>query len=255
MAKLPRLYIPGQPQHVILPGLDDRPAFVDEVDCNIFVNCLRDAVRRYETGIHAWALLPGGVHLVATPANETALSLTMQAIGRRYVAIYNARHDRSGPLWAGRYRATVIEPERYLLMASRLVERAPVRAGLATAPENYRWSSYRHHAGLCTDPIVSEHALFEALGSTPFERHHAWKHLCGQPLDEGEVATLMAATLKGWALGSGTYLAWASGRANRRISRLPRGPQRKSPEAPAQPQDKPAHCQTDYPYHDRANPR
>jgi hypothetical protein len=94
---------------------------------------------------------------------------------------------------------------------------------------------------------VSQHALFQALGNTLGERHHAWQHLCGQPFDEGEVATPMGATFKGWSLGNSTSPAWAAGHANRRISRVPRRSQRKSLKAPAQPQNQPAHCQTGLP--------
>lgn len=223
MVRLDRLYIPGQPQHVVMHSRDGQRAFIDEQDYHLFLDTLRDAAQTYEVSIHAWVLLPTGLQLLVTPSTEAALSFMMQAVGRRYVAIFNRRHGRHGGLWEGRYRSTVIEPERYCLLATQLIELAPVRAGLVAEPHAYRWSSFRHHAGLTRNPIVTDHALFWALGNAPFERQYAWQQLCSKALDEREVGVLMEATHKGWVAGGDAYRTWAAGTANRRIAPLSRG--------------------------------
>ncbi len=235
MARLARLYVPDQPQHVILRGLDQQPAFVDDQDYELFIDCLKAAARDHHLAVHAWVLMPGAVQLLVTPSDEASLPKAMQAVGRRYVAHFNRRYARRGTLWEGRYRATVIEGERFFLLASRVVELAPVRNGLVAAAEDYRWSSYRHHIGLTVDSLITDHSLYWALGNTPFERQRAYRELCEQPFDERETNQLMQATLKGWVLGSDTYRDWASRTANRRVSPLPRGRPRKvrEPAAPA----------------------
>ncbi len=233
MARLARLYVPDQPQHVILRGLDQQPAFVDDQDYELFIDCLKAAARDHHLAVHAWALMPGAVQLLVTPSDESSLPKAMQAVGRRYVAHFNRRYARRGTLWEGRYRATVIEAERFFLLASRVVELAPVRSHLVAAPEDYRWSSFRHHIGLTVDSLITDHPLYWALGNTPFERQRAYRELCEQPLDERETSQLMQATLKGWVLGSETWRDWASRSANRRVSPLPRGRPRKVREAPA----------------------
>ena len=227
MARLARLYIPGQPQHVILGALEGQNAFVDEQDYAFFVDTLKIAMRTHRVAVHAWVLMPRIVQLLVTPSDETGLSKVMQAVGRRYVAYFNRRQGRHGTLWQGRYRATVIEGKRYLLLATRMVEFAPVRQRLVAMPEDYRWSSYRHHIGLTVDSLITDHALFWALGNTPFERQRAYRELCEEPLNEREVNQLMQATLKGWVLGDDAYRDWASHTANRRVSPLPRGRPRK----------------------------
>ncbi|MBB3260436.1 REP element-mobilizing transposase RayT [Paraburkholderia bannensis] len=234
MARLARLYVPDQPQHVILRGLDQQPAFVDDQDYELFIDCLKAAARDHHLAVHAWVLMPGAVQLLVTPSDEASLPKAMQAVGRRYVAHFNRRYARRGTLWEGRYRATVIEGERFFLLASRVVELAPVRSGLVAAAEDYRWSSYRHHIGLTVDSLITDHPLYWALGNTPFERQRAYRELCEQPFDERETNQLMQATLKGWVLGSDTYRDWASRTANRRVSPLPRGRPRKVREPAAQ---------------------
>ena len=232
MARLARLYVPDQPQHVILRGLSQQTAFSDEADFALFIDTLRSAARDNHLAVHAYTLMPDSVHLLVTPLDETSLPKTMQAVGRRYVAYFNRRHGRRGTLWDGRYRATVIEGERYFLLASRVVEMSPVRAGLVNAPEDYRWSSYRHHIGLTLDSLITDHPLYWSLGNTPFERQRAYRELCEQPLDEREANRLLQATLKGWVLGSDSYREWAGRAANRRVSPLPRGRPRKIRETP-----------------------
>ncbi|HEX7910343.1 MAG TPA: transposase [Paraburkholderia sp.] len=234
MARLARLYVPDQPQHVILRGLDQQPAFVDDQDYELFIDCLKAASRDHHLSIHAYALMPGAVQLLVTPTEESSLPKAMQAVGRRYVAHFNRRYARRGTLWEGRYRATVIEGERYFLLASRVVEMCPVRAQLVSAAEDYRWSSYRHHTGLTLDSLITDHPLYWSLGNTPFERQRAYRELCEQPLDERETSQLQQATLKGWVLGSDTYREWAARAANRRVSPLPRGRPRKVRETPQQ---------------------
>lgn len=227
MARLARLYVPDQPQHVILRGLAQQSAFNDEADYALFIDTLRSAARDYHLAVHAYVLMPDSVHLLVTPRDETSLPKTMQAVGRRYVAYFNRRHGRRGTLWEGRYRATVIEGARYFLACSRLIELSPSRDHLVGSPEQYRWSSYPHHIGLTLDPVVTDHPLYWALGNTPFERQHAYKELCEQTLDPRTIDELQQATLKGWVLGSESYRAWAAREANRRISPLQRGRPRK----------------------------
>ncbi len=233
MARLARLYVPDQPQLVILRGLEQQPAFIEEQDYLLFIECLRTASRDHHLAIHAYALMPGAVHLLVTPRDEASLPKAMQAVGRRYVAHFNRRYARRGTLWEGRYRATVIEGPTYFLLASRVVETAPLRAELAASPEEFKWSSYRHHVGMTLDSLITDHSLYWSLGNTPFERQRAYTELCEQPLDDRESNRLLQATLKGWVLGSDSYREWADKAANRRVSPLPRGRPRKVRDTPS----------------------
>ena len=220
MARLARLYVPDQPQLVILRGLAQQPAFIDEQDYQLFIECLRTAARDHHLAIHAYALMPGAVHLLVTPRDEASLPKAMQAVGRRYVAHFNRRYARRGTLWEGRYRATVIEAQQYFLLASRVVEMAPMRAELVASPQDFKWSSYRHHIGMTLDSLITDHPLYWSLANTPFERQHAYTELFEQPLDERETNRLLQATLKGWVLGSAAYCDWAAQTAHRRLMPL-----------------------------------
>ncbi|MGI4857170.1 MAG: transposase [Janthinobacterium lividum] len=223
MARLARLYVPGLPQHLMLDAQPGEAAFRDEADLACFADTLRRVAREAGFAVHAYALLPSGVHLLGSPRDARSAAQTVQAVGRRYVALHNRRHQRSGPLWDGRYRATVIDPERHLLFVSRLIESlASASAGAAMA-ELPRRSSHAHHVGLALDPLITDHALYWSLGNTPFERQRVYRELAEQPLDPDACARALEATRKGWVLGDDAFRERCARLANRRVEPLPRG--------------------------------
>ena len=206
MARLARTSLPGYPHHLIQRGNNRQPIFADETDRTRYLELLRDAAREHGVAIHAYVLMGNHVHLLATPAGERSLSVTMHQLGTRYVGWYNHRHRRSGTLWEGRFRSGLIEAESWLLCCMRYIELNPVRAGLAPVAEEWRWSSARHHFGIANDPLVSDHAVFWSLGNTPFEREARYREFVQQSFPSEQTASLTAAALRGRAVGSGTFM-------------------------------------------------
>jgi putative transposase len=229
MARLPRLTAPGLPHHLIQRGNNRQSIFVDEADCVSYLRELAELADGHGLAIHAYVLMPNHVHLLATPAERETLPRVMQALGRRYVRRFNDRHGRTGTLWEGRYRSTLIEIDRYLLACMRYVEMNPVRAGLVNEPGHYRWSSHAHHVGLRVDPLITEHAVYWALGNTPFERQVAYRRLFEGGQEAGEVEAIRYATHRGWALGQDAFVESVSQNAGRRAAPRQAGRPRKVP--------------------------
>lgn len=223
MARLPRLVIPNQPHHVIQSGNDGLVIFRDLADHTAFLNRLKDAARQFKVAIHAYVLMPTHLHLLLTPSDSEGLGKMMQWIGRSYVPYFNQKYARTGTLWQGRYKATVIDPERYFMTCSAYIELNPVRGGIARAAGEYPWSSYQHHIGLRPDPIISDHPLYWSLGNTPFEREAAYKALVENGVNEDEVRRLTEATLKGWAFGSEQFQTSLEKQVARRVRPAKRG--------------------------------
>lgn len=228
MARLPRLTAPGLPHHLIQRGNNRQSIFVDEFDCLRYLGDLIELADLHGLAIHAYVLMPNHVHLLATPPEEETLARVMQALGRRYVRWFNSRHRRTGTLWEGRFRSTVVETDRYLLACMRYVEMNPVRAALVDDPAAYRWSSHRHQLGQAADPLITEHAVYWALGNTPFERQLAYRRLFEQGPSEGEVDAIRRATQRGWVLGAVGFVEEIATKAGRRASPLQRGRPRKA---------------------------
>ncbi|WP_427311635.1 transposase [Cupriavidus sp. H39] len=223
MARLPRFSPTGLPALVLQRGNNRQPVFLGTVDYLHYLDCLRMAAREHDLAVHAYALRPNHVHLVATPKSEDALSLTMQAVGRRYARYFNRVAGRTGTLWDGRFRSAVFDPAQWMLPAMLYVEGNAVRAGEVSTPEGDRWSSYRHHAGIEASPFVSDHAAYWELGNTPFERQSNYRMLSAEGLSGRTLDTLRTHAHSGWPLGDDAFLAQLERQATRRVQPLPKG--------------------------------
>lgn len=160
MARLPRLTLPGYPHHIIQRGNNRQMIFADTQDFATMMALLAENAHKFAVAVHAYVLMDNHFHLLATPATAEALPLMMQAVGRSYVRYFNQRHARSGTLWEGRYRSTLIETERYLLACMVYIDLNPVRAGMVAQPGAWQWSSHAHYLGQRIDKLVTPHALY-----------------------------------------------------------------------------------------------
>lgn len=235
MARLGRYFIADQPLHVIQRGNNKSRIFFTRDDATFFLGWLGDAAERYGLNIHAYVLMPNHLHLLASPTESASLPRTMQSVGRRYVRYLNRRIERSGTLWEGRYRATVVDTDAYFFRVSRYIELNPVRAVLAPDPGAYRWSSHRANALGHADPIVTPHSLYLSLGDDPAARASAYRALFAEALPPDALTAIRNATNRGWALGDEAFQERMSAAGGRRAKPLAKGRSRAAPAVAPQP--------------------
>jgi putative transposase len=208
MARLPRYVIPGQPQHIIQRGNNRQTIFAADRDYRFFTKAMVEAAAKFGLAIHAYVWMTNHFHLLATPESEHSISKTLQSVGRRYVGYFNYMYQRSGTLWEGRYRATVVESKRYLLTLMRYIEMNPIRAGMAAAPGEYKWSSHGRNALGRNGPNadwLTPHREYYRLGRDDADRQAAYQALFAADLDKDDLQKIRDSTHKGWALGDGRF--------------------------------------------------
>ncbi|WP_027014035.1 transposase [Comamonas composti] len=218
MARLPRLTIADQPHHVVQSGNNGMVIFMDAQDHETLLDLLRDQAPRWQVQVHAYLLMPSRFHLLLTPRTAEGLPKLMQALGRAYVRYFNDRHGRSGTLWEGRYRGTVIEPD-WLLACMVFMDTCPVHAGLVAQAGDWPWSSHAHNAGLASNGWIQPHAVFWTLGNTPFARDAAYVQAVNQGLSADDRERIDEAAMRGWALGSADFLEKLQQKTKRRLTR------------------------------------
>ena len=189
----------------------------------MLLSLLAENAAKFRVALHAYVLMDNHFHLLATPETADGLPQMMQAVGRRYVRYFNDSQHRSGTLWEGRYKSTLIQAERYLLACMVYIDLNPVRAGLVAAARDYPWSSHGHCIGLRTDKLVTPHALFWQLGNTPFAREAAYAEMVHAGITMAQQTALTGSTLSGWALGEPDFVADLQKRTERRVSRVTAG--------------------------------
>jgi len=228
VARLPRMVIPGQPQHIIVRGNNRSEIFCCDADYRFYLEKLLAACKKHDCQIHAYVLMTNHVHLLMTPFSETGLSKAMQMLGRCYVQYFNHCYQRTGTLWEGRYKATLIDSESYLLTCMRYIELNPVRASMVTDPADYPWSSYRFNALGQTDDLVTPHSEFHRLGTDDSAHQAAYRALFNQSISETQINEIREATNKAWALGDSRFKERIQLQLARRVEPAPRGGDRKS---------------------------
>ena len=231
MARQPRLDVPGVAQHVIQRGNDRQACFASTADHARYRQELLEASLRFGCSVHSYVLMTNHVHILVTPAERGAVSRMMQAIGRRYVAGFNARYRRTGTLWEGRFKAGLVAGERYVLTCYRYIELNPVRADMVVTPEDHAWSSFGANALGRHDPLVTPHPVYLSLAASTQDRRAAYRELFRAPPDPAAIDDLRTHTHQQKVWGSDGFRAEIETLTQRAAGVRPRGRPPASPGA------------------------
>ena len=155
MARPIRIEYEGAVYHVTIRGNNRKALFSTDADRERFVSCLSDSVERYGVRLYLYCLMLNHAHFVLeTP--RANLSRFMQRFQTAYTVYYNRRHRRSGHLMQGRFGASIVDEDRYILKLSRYVHLNPVFirahksksiAERTSILHNHKWSSYLGYIG------------------------------------------------------------------------------------------------------------
>ncbi len=205
MPRTRRLDLPGVAQHVVQRGNDRQPCFFREVDYLRYLQDLREAALRFGCRVHAYVLMTNHVHLLLTPPESGAIGRMMQTLGRRYVRYLNDALARTGTLWEGRYKSSLVDNEGYVLACYRYIELNPVRAGLVAEAGGYRWSSFAGNGQGCDDPLLSRHAAYLQLADDDDARRARYREWVAQGVTQGDLDEIRLYVQRQRALGSDRF--------------------------------------------------
>jgi putative transposase len=228
MPRRPRIHVDGVPLHIVQRGHNRQPCFFAEADYLAYLDWLGEASRRAGCQIHAYALMTNHVHLLLTPADAQAVPNMMVALGRKYVPYINAVYQRSGTLWEGRYKSSLIQSEAYLLACMRYIELNPVRAAMCQDPAEYPWTSYRANALGETQSWLTPHPLYTTLGQDATLRLATYRQLFDQVLPSKTVDDIRLALNQTQPLGNSRFFDAIEQATGQRREPKPRGRPKKS---------------------------
>jgi putative transposase len=219
MPRHSRLSLAGIPLHVIQRGNNRGRCFRDDDDKAFYAHHLGRLLPEAGCALHAYCLMDNHVHLLLTPDRAECASLLMKGLGQLHAQYFNRRHERTGTLWEGRFRSSLVQSQGYLLTCHRYIELNPVRAGMVVAPRDYPWSSHRGNSGEHEDPLLSPHVEFLQLGCDAGERAAVYRGLFGTLLAPAAVDEIRTAANAGYALGDAGFRAQAAQALGRRVER------------------------------------
>ena len=228
MPRRPRINLEGVPQHVIQRGNNRLACFFTQQDYEVYLSKLNEYAIQHEVNIHGFVLMTNHVHLLMTPTTKSGISLLMQSVGRYYVRYINRTYNRTGTLWEGRFKSTLVDSERYFLVVSRYIELNPVRAAMVDHPARYPWSSYRANALGKQTNLLRPHPCYLALGSTAVERRTVYQALFEDQIPDLALKEIRDSINKSWALGDEKFIKQIENQTGLICGPVPRGGDRRS---------------------------
>ena len=223
MPRKPRFYLPNVPVHVVQRGHSREPIFFETQDYVTYLYWIKDSAAKYDIAVHAFVLMTNHVHLLLTPKETTSISLFMQYIGRRYVPYINYKYGKSGSLWEGRYKASLVQDDKYLLRVMKYIELNPVRACMVELPGEYRWSSFYHNSGVKQINFISEHELYLSLGRDEVARQNVYMETFQFDLSERDLDRIRTTWQTGTPLGNEFFREKIEKQLNLKVGQTRRG--------------------------------
>jgi len=205
MPRPKRLNIAGVPQHLVQRGNNRQACFQDEADYRLFLVLLKIACKRHSCDVHAYVLMTNHVHILLTPHKPEGASLVFRDLGRDYVRQFNRRHGRTGTLWEGRFKSSLVDTDKYLLACYRYIELNPIRARMVEEPADYPWSSYHANALGESSDLIVPHDLWLSLGNDDCMRRKAYLSLFDSILSSEQIKSIQDGLSKGLPTGDNSF--------------------------------------------------
>jgi putative transposase len=201
MPRKPRFFLPNVPVHMIIRGNNRQSVFAETEDYLSYRHWMKEAANSCNCQIYAYVLMTNHIHILLSANKPSNISKFSQSIGRKYVPYFNHKYGKSGTLWEGRFKATSIDSEDYLLACYRYIEMNPVRAGMVSDSKDYLWSSHLANAYGEQDELLTPHFLYLRLGDTKKLRQMCYRDLFREEIPSTLLSEIRHSTQTGTPLG------------------------------------------------------
>lgn len=224
MPRKARILVPNYPHHIVQRGHNRKVVFLADEDYQFYLENLKEWKVKLGIKLYAWCLMTNHIHLIVEPSeNANTVSELMKRLSGRQAAFVNKQEDRSGALWEGRFKASPIQRENYLLACCRYVEMNPVRAAMVVGPRQYRWSSYRERIGLVVSGLLDLDAVYLGLANDTIRRAENYQAYLKQGASDKEIELLRCAWTRNQLTGNNRFIDEIESRTGRRIEYRTRG--------------------------------
>jgi len=207
MPRAARVVLADQPHHVVQRGHNRQVVFAHADDYRFYLETLQEWQENLECKVYAYCLMTNHVHLIIDPGSRAEhLAMLMKRVAGRYTRYINKKESRSGTVWEGRYKSSLIDKDEYLLACCRYVEMNPVRAGAVLCPQDYRWSSCRAKAGLVKEDWLVYDAFYVGLGESEKIRQERYRQWMKESISDAEQELIRQAARRNQLTGGKRFV-------------------------------------------------
>jgi len=231
MPRRARIVAAGYPMRAILGGIDRTAIFFTDEDKRFFLEKRAESSATDSVAVHACVLMTNHVHLLMTPESEDGISKLMKGVGQRYVRRITRTYGRTGTLFEGRFRSSLVDADAYLFACQRYIELNPVRASMVQAPGEYAWTGYGANALGSADGLTTSHHRYHELAEPDEERRVAYQTLFQDTLSDDHLRRIRESVNGGFVLGNARFRRQIAAMLGRRTWRgLPGRPKNRKPD-------------------------
>lgn len=218
MPRKPRIHFPGAVYHVMLRGNGGQNIFTDDFDRSRFLLILQQERELSNCRIHAFCLMDTHVHLALQVAH-TPLSKIMQKVGYRYTQYFNRKLKQWGHLFQGRFKAILVDQNRYLLELVRYIHLNPIRANLFENPDHYCWSSHHCYREDIDIPWLTTDWVLAQFNANQARAKELYRAFIRDGFADGYKQEFHRGSFEGRALGDDRFIEQALASAEQRYIR------------------------------------
>ncbi len=209
MPRIARNVVSDIPYHIIHRGNNRQKIFFCDDDYKYFLSLLKEARKEYRCKLYSYVLMPNHIHLLMeSPRVSENLAKSIKLIAQKCTQYINKIHKRTGTLWEGRFKSSLVSKDNYLLACSRYIEMNPVRADIVKEPEDYKWSSYRYKIEQEKGNILVDSdrdPVYMSLGKNDIERQRSYQKWFKESIPSQEWDLIRKAVNKGSVFGSSQF--------------------------------------------------
>ncbi len=224
MPRKARVLVAHYPHHIVQRGHNRQVVFLADEDYLFYLENLKEWKTKLGIKLYAWCLMTNHIHLIVEPGDDAqTVSELMKRLAGRQAAFVNKQEGRSGALWEGRFKASPVQRDTYLLACCRYVEMNPVRANMVSGPRQYKWSSYRERIKLEKRDMLDNAPSYLALSDDEGVRIKRYQAYLKQGATDKELALLRSAWSRNQLTGNQRFIDEIEQRVGLRIVNRGRG--------------------------------
>ena len=224
MPRKARVLVPNYPHHIVQRGHNRKAVFLTDQDYQYYLENLKEWKKELGIKLYAWCLMTNHIHIVAEPQDDAmTLSTLMKRVNGRQAAYVNKLEGRSGSLWEGRYKASPIQKEAYLLACVRYIELNPIKAKMVAVLKDYPWSSYPERIGVKERELLDLDSCYQSLGHTDKSRRAHYLDYLGESTDSEEINLIREGLQRNQLTGNHRFVDEIESRIGIRVEKRGRG--------------------------------
>jgi len=224
MPRKARVLVPNCPHHIVQRGHNRKAVFLADQDYQYYLENLKEWKQELGVKLYAWCLMTNHIHIIAEPPNDAmTLSTLMKRVNGRQSAYVNKLEGRSGSLWEGRYKASPIQKDEYLLACVRYVELNPIKAKMVASLKDYPWSSYLERAGVKGRELLDLDSCYQSLGHTTKSRLTKYIGYLGESIESEEINLIRNGLQRNQLTGNHRFVDEIESRIGIRVEKRGRG--------------------------------